>query len=294
MSAIYCDTQSAAVAIVELSDEQRHDIRKTIESEWCIRNCDDEWDYAEGLVDCNVPPHEAQNVRNIMQQRGADYYLSTEVYDGDLRLVAPLEHVAAYLVDVTVQWAMAHYSEDGSDAEEIVGDITETCSAIDEVLKDREVYAYDPTRDYDGVQDYLKRHYGETYYARILNGLRIVTELDIASRNWTCEGLRNVSDWDSADDPACLRLYRAKWIRLQDPALGLSGCQYNELSRNAWDYFLEDLADACLEERCRLQHLEDEGKLDEDDDIDDLVDDFLRSIRRKAEELREDTHLDWT
>lgn len=294
MSAISCDTRSSAVAIVELSSEERAQIRKAIESEWNTRNCDDEWDYAAGLVDCNVPPHEAEHVRNIMQQRGVDYYLSTEVYAVDLHLVAPLKDVAAYLVDVTVQWAMAHYSEDGSDVDEIVGDITETCQAIDEVLKDREVYAYDPTRDYEGIQDYLKRHYGETDYSRIQDGLRIVRELGIECRNWTGEGLRNVSAWDEADDPACLRLYRAKWIRLQDPALGLSGCHYNEYSRMDRIYFLEDLADACLEERCRLQHLDEEGQLDEDDDIDDLVVDFRRGIERQAEELREDTHLDWT
>lgn len=294
MSAIFCDTKSAAVAIVNLSDEERAQIQGAIRDEWNVRNCDDEWDYAEGLVDCNVPPHEAQYVHNIMQQRGADYYLSTDVYDGDLRLVAPLEDVAAYLVDVTVQWAMSHWSDDGSDVEEIIDNIIEGSDAIDAVIKDRAVYAYDPTRDYEGVQDYLKRHYGETDYARIQDGLRIVTELGIESSNWTGEGLRNVADCDDDDDPACLRLYRAKWIRLQDPALGLSGCQYSELSRNDWAYFREDLADACLEERCRLQHLEDEGKLDEDDDIDDLVDYFRRSTERQAEELREDTQLDWT
>ena len=294
MSAIFCDTRSSAVAIVNLSDEERAQIHHAIRDEWNVRNCDDEWDYSAGLVDCDVPPHEAQYVHNIMQQRGADYYLSTEVYGGDLRLVAPLEDVAAYLVDVTVQWAMAHWSEGGSDVEEIIENITDGCDAIDAVLKDREVYAYDPTRDYDGVHDYLKRHYAEVTYDRIMIGLRIVTELEIAGRNWTCEGLRNVYDWDDEDDPACLRLYRAKWIRLQDPALGLSGCQYNEYMHNAWSYFREDLDDVCLEERCRLQHLEKEGKLDEDDDIDDLVDDFRRSTERQAEELREDTHLDWT
>lgn len=294
MSAIFCDTRSSAVAIVNLSDEERAQIHHAIRLEWNVRNCDDEWDYSEGLVDCNVPPHEAEHVREIMQQRGADYYLSTEVYDGDLRLVATLEHVAAYLVDVTVQWAMAHWSEDGSDLEEIIENITEGCDAIDAVIKDRAVYAYDPTRDYDGIQDYLKRHYGETDYSRIQDGLRIVRELGIEGRNWTGEGLRNVSAWDDADDPACLRLYRAKWIRLQDPALGLSGCQYNEFNKNDWNYFREDLADACLEERCRLQHLEEEGKLDDDDDIDDLVEDFRRSTERQTEELRENTQLDWT
>lgn len=296
MSAIFCDTQSAAVAIVELSDEQRHDIRKTIVSEWCARNCDDEWDYADGLVDCDVPEDEAQKARDAMTSAGCSiYWLSSEPIYGTLRLVAPLRHVAAYLVDVVVQYAVHTWSQDGSDVDEIIDDITQDCVAIDDVLKLREVVTVDPTRDYgDSYTDTLRDHFGDRDWDRIQKGIAIAKALDIIGLDWTCEALRNVADWDDEDDPECLRRYRAKWIRLQDPALGLSGCQYNSSLDSAWRYFREDVDDAAMDERCRLQHAEEQGELDEDDDIDDLVSDYRCSIIRSAEKLREDTSLDWT